>query len=116
MKEYPDVKIATPKVGYSDAVRWVAHDDFLFMPFIQVKGIGETQAKKCMDMKKAKRKGFFDIPNSGGGTKIDSLLDEIKAFDPDPNIRPGDLNKYFECDIGDVCFNDEPVNYSRKRR
>lgn len=116
LKEYPDVKIATPKVGYSDAIRWVAHDGFLFMPFIQVKGVGETQAKKCMDMKKAKRKGFFDIPNSAGGTKIDSLLDEIKAFDPDPNIRPNDLNKYFECDIGDVCFNDEPVNYLRRRR
>jgi DNA polymerase-3 subunit alpha len=33
--------IATPKIGISDSIKWICKDKTIYMPFIEVKGIGE---------------------------------------------------------------------------
>ena len=96
-------QIITPKVGVSDPIRWIAKENNLYMPFIEIKGIGEKEAEKCSIAKnKLRRKGFFELAKpEKGNTKAESLLHEIKAFDSDPKARPNDCLKYFQYDIGE---------------
>jgi DNA polymerase-3 subunit alpha len=93
-------KIITPKTGISDAHRWLCKDKQLFMPFVEINGVGENQAVKCAEMKSRKvRKGFFNLDAPVGKTKLEQLLNEIKAFDPDLFISPKDHLKYFQYKI-----------------
>jgi DNA polymerase-3 subunit alpha len=105
--------IVTPKIGFSDARRWIARDRKLYMPFAEIKGVGEAQADKCAEMKRSAflsgsvgRKGFFDLQEDQSnvpknGTKIEKLLAEIKAFDPDLSARPENCLDYFQYPISE---------------
>ena len=105
--------VITPKIGFSDARRWIAHERKLYMPFTEIKGVGEAQADKCAEMKRStflsgstSRKGFFDLREeqssvSKNGTKIEKLLDEVKAFDPNPSARPENCLDYFQYSISE---------------
>ena len=96
-------EIVTPKVGLSDAKNWMPKQGKLYMPFVEINGIGDTQAEKCMTMKPARaaRKGFFDIkPKSNSGDKVRDLLEEIKAFDKDHSARPDNCLDYFQYEFG----------------
>jgi len=70
------LKVALPKVGYSKAKAWEIKDNILFMPFIEVKGIGDTMAKKAEKMKGRIRNGFYEMPKN-----LSEKLNSIKAFD-----------------------------------
>lgn len=98
------IQIVTPKVGISDARKWQLHEGKAYMPFIEVKGVGESQAEKCAKMaggKRLKQKGFFGLllGEEFAGVKekgLTALLQEIKAFDQDPEARPLRLKEYFQ--------------------
>lgn len=93
--------IMPPKIGISDPIRWIAKDKTLYAPFIEIKGIGENNAIKCCELKKAKKvkqKGFFNIePVQKKQTKIDIILDEIQANDKD--AIPKNLSDYLSFKI-----------------
>lgn len=103
------MQIVTPKVGVSDAQKWIVKDGKLYMPFIEIKGIGEKEAEKCgkMRIQGGRRKGFFDLsyyqtPETVGGLKGNStkiLLQSVRAFDLDPASRPENCKTYFQFNI-----------------
>lgn len=100
------MNIVTPKAGISDATKWTIKDNNFYMPFIEIKGIGEKEAEKCLKLKAPTRQGFFNFSNSpqittGKTSSVQKLLTDVKAFDPDPNARPDDCSQYFQFDIGE---------------
>jgi len=97
------IQIVTPKVGISDPRKWIAHEGRVYIPFMEIKGIGESQADKCATMVQTgrKKKGFFNLEMaSKKKDKLSTLLSDIKAFDPSPSERPVNLKEYFQFDIG----------------
>jgi len=72
------LKIALPKIGYSKAKIWQVKDDILFMPFIEIKGIGNTMAERAEKMKNKIREGFYEAPKN-----LLERLNLVKAFDND---------------------------------
>jgi len=89
------LKLQLPRVGISDAVKWVAKDGTLYVPFVEIKGIGEKLAYECMYVKKKKAvKGIFNIQTQeAAGGKLDKMMAEIGAFG-DPPTAP-DLSVFF---------------------
>jgi uracil-DNA glycosylase family 4 len=101
--ERSGMQVVSPKVGVSDARRWVVKDERLYMPFVEIKGIGESQADKCVNMKPPASgfslPGFFrsrDLAVVEPKNKLEKLLWEVKAFDLDPAARPEILEDYFQ--------------------
>jgi len=92
-------RIVSPKIGISDTKKWKIKGNDLYAPFSEIKGIGETAAAKCALMKpKRLAKGFFKR-QAVGTTKIEQLMEEIKAFDTIPESGPEDWNKYFQFSV-----------------
>ena len=89
------ITVMPPKVGLSDPLKWIIKGNKLYVPFIELKGIGEQQAIKCAQSKsltKPRLEGFFGkeyAPLIKEKSKVDLMLEEIKAFDPDimPNKK-----------------------------
>jgi len=97
------LEVIPPKVGVSDSIKWIAKDNKIFAPFVEVKGIGEKTAIKLMEHKKPKvsmQKGFFKtsrtIASKKKKTKVEQILGDIKAYDlKDNNLDSSVINKYF---------------------
>jgi DNA polymerase len=88
------LKLVLPKVGISDAFRWVVKENKLYVPFIEIKGVGEKTAEACMNIKaKGSKKGFFEsVQVQEKKTKIEKILEQIGAFGNEPT---GDVEEYF---------------------
>lgn len=75
--------ISPPKREFSDAVKWQFHNDILYVPFIEITGVGENNVEKCLAPVKQNRiKGFFGkdyIANAQQDTKLNTLLKELKV-------------------------------------
>jgi len=118
------MKIVTPKVGVSDARRWIAKGNFLYMPFVEIKGIGETQVDKCATVKQtvpagSSRRGFFglkaDVPVFEPKGKLEKLLTEVRAFDSDPTAGPEHLEDYFQYSFSGQGQSKLKIEVVRKR-
>ena len=98
------IKIIPPKIGLSDSLEWKTGDKCLYVPFIEIKGFGESAAQKCLTKIKNRQLSFFNLfaekeNEIQGKTKIDRILNEIKAFDKD--IIPKNINRYFSFEINE---------------
>lgn len=105
--------IRTPKVGLSDAKKWIFRDSRFYMPFVEIKGIGETQAEKCCGMKREKTlKGFFDLktPVAVKG-KLGALLERACVYDPD--AVPEDCIGLFGYDVRETPSS--PIIVAKKK-
>ena len=93
-----------PKVGVSDAVRWVAKDNRLYVPFVETHGIGPAKASKAANMVNTSGniKKFFikekcemdsrrNIVRHTGS--LGNLLTEIGAYDLSDNAQVTDKVK-----------------------
>jgi len=94
------LNIVFPKIGISDAFKWVVKDKDLFVPFIEIKGVGDKTAEKFAAYRTPTKKGFFTlspvpVSNDEGAGKI---LAEIGAFGEKPT---GKLSDYFSFSVGD---------------
>jgi len=111
------IQVVTPKIGISDAIKWIIKDQKLYMPFIEIKGLGEIEAKNCLTLRPI-RQGFYTIKqNTATDTrnKTRLILTEIKAFDPDPMARPENCSQYFQFDIGDNNSQQPKIEIIRKQ-
>jgi len=115
--------IVPPRIGISDPVKWQIKDQKLYVPFIEIKGIGEKTAYKCGDISKPqtqepksnkktapKLSGFFKpknvdeeniVPANKKG-KTEKILFEIGAYGNKPS---GDIQSYFSFRIGNGVTN-----------
>jgi DNA polymerase III alpha subunit len=92
------LKVVLPKVGISDAFQWVVKENNIYVPFIEVKGVGQKTAEEFAKIKKKKNSGFFDLGDKPSG-KMGKVIEEIGANGSEPT---GDLQKYFSFDISDI--------------
>ena len=91
--------IIGPKVKTSDPCRWIFKDDNFYIPFTEIKGIGDTAANKCCQAVRRKiRKDIFGNSIVSSGSVIDAVLDEIRAFE-DVVCDPAVLNKKLEFEL-----------------
>lgn len=103
--EKTGIEVLPPKVGFSDPVKWVIKNEKLYVPFIEIKGTGEQQAKKCAKSKlisKPKLEGFFGKKYAAPQkekSKIDLVLEEILAHDSKKIPSKAVLLKYFAFNI-----------------
>ena len=74
------IEIATPKIEYSDSLFWTSKDKTIYMPFLEIKGIGEKYAEKILNLKKQRNNGFFKNDDMVKG-KLKEILNEVGAFD-----------------------------------
>lgn len=97
------LNLSLPKIGKSDSEKWVVEGGTLYMPFIEVKGIGEKGAILCVQTIKPNKKninGFFSGKSKGMtglSGKLDKILTAIGAYGnalPPPNIQD-----YFTFDV-----------------
>lgn len=101
------MKIMPPKIGISHPTEWKIQDEILYLPFVEIKGIGEKEAEQIC-RPKSKNKGFFaDVPTAEvKDGKSYELLNSIGAFDK--NSIPADIDTYFDYSI----TGDGPVDYA----
>lgn len=91
-----NLEIIPPRVGRSDVNNWIAKDGKLYVPFIEIAGIGPKMAETLQNFISFKDDGFFsdkEKPVIKG--KLKTILEDIGAFDGKMN---DDIDKYF--DIG----------------
>lgn len=50
------IKIRPPKIGKSDATKWIAIDKIIYTPFIEIKGFGEKTAQQAAGSHKVEEK------------------------------------------------------------
>ncbi len=112
-------KIITPKVGFSEAFRWTAKGDALYIPFSEIKGCTEILARKYGDKQekpKAVNKGFFwpkakegvgsNRPNN---VKMDETLAKIEEA---VEKNPEQLSDFFNFRIPHI----KPATYNELKK
>ena len=92
--------VVPPKQEYSDAIKWQFHNDKLYIPFVEITGIGKDNATKCLEPVKIKQnrlQGFFGAEydvSEKQDTKISQLLKELKVNDIEAIPSNKILKKY----------------------
>jgi DNA polymerase-3 subunit alpha len=93
------LKIILPKAGISDSHKWAVKDKNIYVPFIEIKGVGEKTAIECSKYRdiNGSSVGFFNSSVvSEKDNKISKLLKAVGAIG---NTPEEDLTKYFSFDI-----------------
>jgi DNA polymerase-3 subunit alpha len=103
------LSLVLPKVGMSDPVKWVSKGTKLYIPFIEVKGIGGVKAYEAAvspipEHKKGIKKFFNkkqdveeEEPESKHSGALGELLEEIGAYDKKEETQVTDKVKdYFD--------------------
>ncbi|MBU2061863.1 MAG: hypothetical protein KKH44_08470, partial [Bacteroidetes bacterium] len=113
------LSIISPKCKISDPFKWVAKNKKLFVPFVEVKGIGQKTALKAAEFEQSKSKpirilrtGFFDSDTKReyigqSKSKFEETLEKIGAFDS--NSIPKGIGEYFSFKIS----NDPKIMYPK---
>lgn len=93
------LKPVLPKWGVSDGFRWVVRKNKLYVPFIEVKGLGEKTVNKfTASQGKKKQKGFFPMEGEDRpkeGSKVDKIMKAIGAYNK-KREEPGGAQDYFD--------------------
>lgn len=92
------VKIKTPKVGVSLPDQWIFKNNTLYIPFLDVKGIGPTTCEAAATAKEDNG-GFFQVKDKKKKSKkLETILNDLKAYS-DENPGQESLDKYFDFEI-----------------
>jgi len=98
-------QIIPPKIGISDAIRWIAKGECIYIPFKEIKGIGDNGAKKCGELRKKKKvvhKGFWPQRKNENAIKVDDkkineILIQIGAYTDE--VIPDNINEFFSFEL-----------------
>jgi DNA polymerase-3 subunit alpha len=95
--------LVTPRItgGYTKPNQWIAKDKKLYIPFTEVKGIGEKRAQEAIKVTLDKRRlpTFFDNSKKEKvyESKFEQMLDTIGAFRENDNIEvTPELKEFFD--------------------
>ncbi len=91
-----ELEIVPPRIGKSDVNNWTAKDGKLYVPFIEIAGVGPKMAETLQDFISFDDNAFFttkEKPVIKG--KLKTILEDVGAFDGKLNDN---IDKYF--DIG----------------
>ena len=96
-------QVVPPKVGISKALEWTISEGKMYVPFVEIKGLGESGANDAAGQEPVKfaKKGFFRIKNvelKKVKGKIKSILDDIHAYEPDTPFS-SEIQHYFDFDM-----------------
>jgi len=101
--------IQLPKIGTSSVYKWIpdSKQKKLFIPFIEIKGVGEVSAKKIEDLADRHNKTFFNKDREDKEVKkpnktIMNHLDSMHAFDENRELTEDErdsINELFSFDI-----------------
>lgn len=95
------LKVVLPMVhGNTDAIQWIAKKNKIYVPFIEVKGIGAVKAKKAKQAPRTDA-SLFDITEDKEFSKHDGafgkLLDQIGAYRTNEEFDvTDDMKKFFD--------------------
>ena len=108
------LKLVLPKVNISQAKNWTAKGKRLYVPFIEVKGIGDVKAIQATtssnDIRKWTRKKKSKKISRHPG-KLGELLDEIGAYDKTTTLKSSSVQDYFDFRVTKGV---PPKRYKRK--
>lgn len=104
------LEIFLPKINVSHISKWVAKDKKLFVPFLEIKGIGEATAVKMATLKRAKPKlneAFFKkrkideaFKAKEKKSKLEQIADDIGAWGESCPLT-AKAQEYFSFQISD---------------
>jgi len=90
--------IITPKRNFSNAKEWRFIGGTLYIPFIEINGIGENNASKCLEpVRKNRLQGFFksQVVKETSNTRFDEILLDLCVDEIDAILPVSVLSKYF---------------------
>lgn len=86
-----NLKIVPPKFNVSNGRKWTSKYNKIYVPFIEVKGLGEENIK-AIDSSKGYQTGFFfSTPNLPS-----NILDKIKGIGALSDDIPDDIDQHFD--------------------
>lgn len=94
--------LVTPKVELSDPVKWVAKERKLYIPFMEVKGLGPKKANIAAISADKKKKGILKWVGKGKprivyhNGALGELLKDINAYTDDTNPPTAKIRDYFD--------------------
>ena len=109
--------IAPPEIGVSDSKKWIAKNNKLYIPFMDVKGIGDSVASELSNTKKKDTKvGFLtkeviNAPVINPTSKIAISLDKIKKDFYNGNFM--EIRDLFDFNIGCNYMLEYPNLYAK---
>lgn len=78
------LSLSLPKIGISQPLIWVAKNNKLFIPFVEINGIGEVKAQQIATSVQNKMLSFFEDKSAVSFNRFDGvmgkLLDEIGVY------------------------------------
>lgn len=91
--------IVSPKRKYSNELEWCFHDKKFYVPFVEINGVGESNAAKCLEpIAQSRIQGFFgeeyNVNAARHDTKLNQLLKELEVDNPDTIPSNKILSKY----------------------
>jgi DNA polymerase-3 subunit alpha len=98
------LNVILPKPGISDPLKWVVKDGNIYIPFMEIKGVGPKTAGDFVKCKPKKQDGFFDLGELKPTGKIAEILKRIES------IKSGTTGDLFK----DFSFNVSPVKTTQK--
>lgn len=109
-KEYIDearrlnLEVRLPTSQYADALKWKAKDNILYVPLIEIKGVGEKLIEKCampeVIQEQKGMTGFFQIKDKKPkevSNKLRTVLNKLESLELEGNRS--ELQKYFSFNI-----------------
>jgi len=118
-----NIPIIPPKFGISHPKEWVIKNGKLYLPYVEIRGIGDKLAEEiCVKKKITKRKGFFSTGETCVELKpnVRAILEKIGAFS-DEEALPEGAEVYFDIDLGQYVGHDnigieerEPYPYNEE--
>jgi len=92
------LKVILPRLGISDAKQWISRDGNIYVPFVEIKGIGDKTAGDYAQYRVKDERAFSlgDLEPVKHSVKMDKIIKEVGLDGSEPT---GDLAKYFSFDI-----------------
>ena len=107
------LNIVLPKIGVSDAFKWVVKGGNIYVPFIEIKGVGQKMAQEIATYKPHGEGLFFELGRAPLPGKAGKIVEEIGANGNPP--KEG-FEKYFSFDVSDYHQEEKCTIHQMKYR